>query len=173
MKYQVSINASVLQAMLDLKGDQPCLQNWLRSWPELADLVFPDVKNTAGKCNDTATYWIGQSHWLVRAPLEREAALASIARAAETLTDVSAIVVSDAMAFYRIQGPDADQIISIASPLDIHDSVFPFNGVTYTEFFGLKALIIRCNDGFEIGTDRSYFDMMGDCFAHTVGRSDL
>jgi hypothetical protein len=61
------------------------------------------------------------------------------------------------------------QKYSIASPLDIHDSVFPDNGVTYTDAFGLKAPVVRCEDRFEIGTDRSYFDMMGDCFARAIG----
>lgn len=77
-------------------------------------------------------------------------------------------MVSDVLSFYSVQGEDSDQLISIASPLDIHKSVFPANGVSYKEFFGIKALVVRSDNGFDVGVDRSYFDMMGDCFNRAV-----
>lgn len=165
MNYQVTIAATDLHAMLDLKGDS----DFLQAWSILADLKFPKLNNTAEECEGKSVYWIGKQHWLVRAPLDQEQALYSIANSAKKIDEVSAIIVSDATSFISIKGHDADQIISIASPLDVHPSVFPKNGVTYTEVFGIKALIIRCEGGYEIGVDRSFFDMIGDCFGHALG----
>lgn len=164
MNYQATITVTDLHAMLDLKGDRVFLQ----AWPALAELAFPTTNNTFDARASKYVYWIGKQHWLVRAPLEQEQALYSIAKSAETIDEISATIVSDAMSFYRIVGVDADQVMSIASPLDIHPSVFPKNGVTYTEAFGIKALVVRCEGGFEIGVDRSYFDMIGDCFGRAV-----
>ena len=75
---------------------------------------------------------------------------------------VSIVLVSDTLTFFRISGPDADQIIKIASPLDIHPTVFPCNGASYTQVFGIKGLVIRNTDGFEIAVESSYADMIDD-----------
>jgi len=165
MNYQVNITVTDLHAMLDLKGDG----DFLRAWPVLSDLAFPTINNTATERDGMSVYWIGKQHWLVRAPLDQEPAFYSIAKSAEAIDEISATIVSDAMSFFSLNGHDADQVMSIASPLDVHPSVFPKNGVTYTEAFGIKALIIRCEGGYEIGVDRSYFDMIGDCFGHALG----
>jgi len=164
MKYKVSVETSPLQTMLDLKGER----DFLQTWPVLANLVLPTENNTASMSADMAVYWIGRRHWLIRAPLEQEENLSLISDAAQNVDNVSAIIVSDATTFYRISGPDADQVLSIASPLDVHSSVFPVNGVSYTECFGLKALVLHYKDGYEIGVDRSYADMLGDCFARAI-----
>jgi len=165
MIYQVSIEVSPQQAMLDLKGDI----QFLKSWAAMGNLEFPTLPNSAITCADTSIYWIGREHWLVRAPLDAEERLYSISEAAGMIDEISAIVISDVLSFYSVQGADSDQLISIASPLDVHKSVFPANGVTYTEFFGIKALVVRTDGGFEVGVDRSYFDMMGDCFGRVMG----
>jgi len=165
MNYQVNITATDLHAMLDLKGSH----DFIQSWPVLAELEFPTTHNTFEERAGFCVYWIGKQHWLVRASLEQEPALHSIAKSVDSLDDVSAIIVSDAMSFFSIMGHDADQVISIASPLDVHPSVFPENGATYTEAFGIKALVVRCEGGYEIGVDRSYFDMIGDCLDHALG----
>jgi sarcosine oxidase subunit gamma len=68
----------------------------------------------------------------------------------------------DAFKFFEVVGPDAAEIISIASPIDHHISVFPENGVSYTNIFGIKGLLIRINDGFEIVVESSYADLMQD-----------
>ena len=167
MNYQVTITVADLHAMLDLKGDKA----FLRTWPALAELTLPTTHNTSEMRASKCVYWIGKQHWLVRASLDQEQALCSIAKSAETIDEISAIMVSDVMSFYRIEGHDSDQVMSIASPLDVHSSVFPKNGVTYTEAFGIKALVVRCEGGYEIGVDRSYLNMIGDCFNHVLGKS--
>jgi len=165
MNYQVTIAVSALHAMLDLKGDR----DFLQAWPVLKELKLPTINNTAEEHAGNCVYWVGKQHWLIRAPLDHEQAFYSIAKSADMIDEVSATIVSDAMSFLSIKGQNADQVMSIASPLDVHPSVFPKNGVTYSEAFGIKALIIRCEGGFEIGVDRSYFDMIGDCFGRALG----
>ncbi|MGI9388411.1 MAG: sarcosine oxidase subunit gamma, partial [Boseongicola sp.] len=63
---------------------------------------------------------------------------------------------------------DADQIMSIASPLDLHPSVFPENGATFSEVFGLKALILRQPEGFCVAVEQSFGDMIEDYFARAM-----
>jgi len=157
MIYQVSIEECPLQALLDLKGRA----DFLQSWPVLAELAFPEQKNTARHGSEMAVYWIGRQHWLIRSSLEHEHRFHSIVQAADPMDAVSATVISDSVSFYRVTGKDADDVLSIASPLDIHARLFPKTGVTYTDVFGIKALLVRCENGYEIGVDRSYFDMIG------------
>lgn len=71
---------------------------------------------------------------------------------------------SDTLAFWRISGPDAEQIIAIASPLDIHPAVFGETGASWTEAFGERAAILRLPGGFEIGGDCSYAARIDDYF---------
>lgn len=165
MIYQVSIEVVPQQAILDLKGDL----HFFKNWTAMENVEFPTLPNSASSGSDGSIYWIGREHWLVRASLAAEEKLLSITEAARLVDEISAVMISDTMSFYSVQGDDSDQLISIASPLDVHKSVFPENGVTYTEFFGIKGLVVRTDRGFEIGVDRSYFDMIGDCFGRVVG----
>lgn len=82
--------------------------------------------------------------------------------------DISIVLVSDTLKFFNIDGPDADQIVAIACPLDIHPSVFPHHGATYTEAFGLKALLMRVPGGFEIAVESSFADMIDDYFVRAT-----
>jgi len=53
------------------------------------------------------------------------------------------------------------EVLDRASPLDTHPSAFPSRGAAYTAAFGLKTLVVRRHDGFELALDRSYADMAG------------
>ena len=46
--------------------------------------------------------------------------------------------------------------------MDHHPSEFPQNGVSYTNIFGIKGLLIRIEAGFEIAVEASYVDMIED-----------
>jgi sarcosine oxidase subunit gamma len=154
-----------LSAIFDLKGRKDGLRAWLSG---LA-LPFPDRANTATGSGDLELYWIGPDHWLLRGPIESEDDLLVTMDPRAAPEDISITLISDTLAFFHISGAAADQIIAIASPLDTHRSAFPANGVTFTEAFGLKALVIRRNDGFELGCDRSYGDMVADYLKRAVG----
>lgn len=165
MSYDVDIRKLGLSAIFDLKGSMDDLR------PRIADLVpaFPDRTNTAMGSGDLELYWVGPDHWLLRGPIEREAELLKSIDPSSAPEGVSIVLVSDILAIFRIAGPDADRIMAIASPLDTHRNAFPANGVTFTEAFGLKALVIRRDDGFELGCDQSYGDMVADYLERAAG----
>ncbi len=98
----------------------------------------------------------------MRADLDQEDRLMDFTRLERAPVHISIVLVSDTLTFFGISGPDADQIIKIASPLDIHPTVFPCDSSSYTEIFGIKGLVIRNNDGFEIAVESSYSDMIDD-----------
>ncbi len=161
MAYAVEINRLALSALFDLKGAQPALGKWLGA----SAPPFPQAHNTASVHDDQELYWIGPDHWLFRAPLEREADLVH----RPVPDDASVVLISDTLAFTQISGEDAAQIISIACPLDIRPSSFRQNAVTYTEAFGLKALLIRRTVGFELAVERSFADLLEDHLTRARG----
>lgn len=165
MSYDVEIRKMDPSAMFDLKGRIDDLRPWI------ADMApaFPERANTATASGDLELYWIGPDHWLLRGPIEGEDELLKRFDPPSTPESVSIVLISDTLAMFRITGPDADPIMAIASPLDTHRAAFPANGVTFTEAFGLKALVIRRDDGFELGCDRSYGDMVADYLERAAG----
>ena len=70
------------------------------------------------------------------------------------------VLVSDAYTFFTVTGNQSDEILSIASPLDIRPINFPDNAATYSEIFGIRGLIIRRQKGYLIAVERSYADMI-------------
>ena len=79
--------------------------------------------------------------------------------------EIGIVLVSDTLRFFHIEGSDAAQIVAIACPLDTHASTFPPNGVSYTEIFGIKGLLVRSGDGFDIAVESSFADMIEDYLA--------
>ena len=51
--------------------------------------------------------------------------------------DCRIVLVSDAYTFFTVTGNQADEILAIASPLDIRLINFPENAATYSELFGI------------------------------------
>ena len=149
-------------ALFDLKGTESALRNWTLTLP-----IFPANPNTMTPGTPELLH-IGRNHWLLRAPLSEEPTLDNALKPAQSPADISIIRLSDNQCFFSITGPDADQILSIATSLDIHPSAFPDNAVTYSEAFGLKALISRHQDGFLIGVEQSFGDMIEDYFAKAM-----
>lgn len=160
MNYNVQITRLGLSAVFDLKGRKEDLKKWISD----PNLSFPDTPNTSVSQDGYELYWIGPEHWLLRTDLKREEALSALLKPAEAPVEISIVEVSDTLTFYDIEGPDAAVIMAIASPLDTHAAAFPKNGVSYTEAFGLKALVVRREDGFELAVERSFADMLGDYF---------
>jgi len=165
MSYDVEIRKMGLSAIFDLKGRLADMR------ARLSDLSvpFPDRANTATGSGELELYWIGPDHWLLRGPIKDEDDLLATIDPGAAREDISITLISDTLAFFRVSGPAADQVMAIASPLDTHRSAFPANGVTFTEAFGLKVLLVRRDDGFELGCDRSYGDMVADYLKRAVG----
>jgi heterotetrameric sarcosine oxidase gamma subunit len=159
MGYDVKIQRLELNAIIDLQGNAKAIKNWIKDG-DLPD--FPDKPNTSSTNQNFKLYWVGLEHWLLRSEIELEDRLLEMTNSSAAPIEISLVQVSDAFKFFEVIGPDAAEIISIASPIDHHLSVFPDNGVSYTNIFGIKGLLIRVNNGFEIAVESSYVDLMAD-----------
>ena len=162
MPYHAHITRIGGLALFDLKGPPDDLRHWASPLP-----AFPDTVNTLTPGPPELLY-IGRAHWLLRAPLADEAALETQLKPTQAPESISIVQISDTTCFFAITGPDADQILSIASSLDMHPTAFPATGATYSETFGLKALISRLHDGFLIGVEQSFGDMIEDYFTRAM-----
>ncbi len=165
MSYAADIRRLGARALFDLKGAQGDVSDWAgKALP-----AFPDQPNTMTSADGIHLALVGRDHWLVLADLDREAALETALKPTACPVDISIVKISDTQCFFGITGADADQIMSIASPLDVHASVFPQNAATFSEAFGLKALIIRQADGFLLAVEQSFGDMIEDYLSRAMG----
>ena len=98
----------------------------------------------------------------MRAPLGAEAELESKLRPATAPPEISIVRVSDTPTFFRVTGPDADEVRATGCPLDLHPKSFGKNAVSFTEFFAVKALVLRCEGGFDVAVEQSFGDMISD-----------
>ncbi len=164
MSYDVTIQRCGLTALFDLKGAAEAVGAWA------GDGVprFPDRPNHRTEQDGAELFHIGRDHWILRAPLDQEEALETRLNPTGCPADISIVRVSDTLTFFRVTGADAAQIMAIACPLDLHDSVFGPDAVTYSEVFGLKALVMRYQDGFEFAVEQSFGDMIDDFLARAV-----
>ena len=157
MAYNVNIQRLEMNAMFDLQGKAEAIADWIDDLPP-----FPEKPNTSNTSDNVYLYWIAPERWLLRSAIENEDQLLNITKPSKAPVDISIVQISDTLKFFEIVGLDAGEIISIACPLDHHVSVFPENGVSYTNIFGIKGLLIRTQGGFEIAVESSYADMIMD-----------
>ena len=158
MTYDVTIRRKDISALFDLKGNADDIAGWAGA----ALPPLPGAPNTLTRSGNRSLLWIGPDHWLLRGALEDEAELNEALRVEAAPDEISIVLVSDTLAFFDIAGPDAGNVMAVATPLDLHASAFPRDGATFTEAFGLKALVLRSSDGFELAVERSYADMTTD-----------
>jgi sarcosine oxidase subunit gamma len=147
--YQANFQIQAMTAVFDLKGHPDDILHRF----EPASLV----------------YKVAPQHWLVRTTLDQESQLFAHLTEAPCASDTLIINVSDAYVFIAIHGPEAEQMIAIASPIDAWAMPIGAAGATFTEIFGQKALLIRQPKGFEIAVDRSYSQLMLDYFSRVNG----
>ncbi|MEM6988451.1 MAG: sarcosine oxidase subunit gamma family protein [Pseudomonadota bacterium] len=164
MAYDVTIKRQGLSALFDLKGVADQVAAW--TGPHLPKL--PTTPNSCAATDDSALYCIGLDHWLVRAPIAQEDSLCAALKPENCPPDISIVRVSDTLVFFEITGPDAGEVMAVACPLDLHPSVFGVDKVTYTEAFGLKALVRRVEGGFEFAVEQSFGNMVTDYLARTT-----
>jgi len=165
MTYDASATPLEIATLIDLKGNQDEFAGALSA----LDLDFPRVANRATRSGARELFWIGPDHWLLRAPLAEEAELVALFAEAVGADHVSIVLVSDTLAGFALTGADARQILAIACPLDTDKAAFPDDGVSYTEAFGLKSLLVRRAYGFDLFADRSFGPMLEDYFARAIG----
>ena len=143
--YQANFQTQAMTAVFDLKGHPDDILHRF----EPASLV----------------YRVAPQHWLVRTTLDQESRLFAHLTEAPYAADTLIINVSDAYVFIGIEGPEADQMMAIASPIDAWAMPVGAAGATFTEVFGQKALLIRQPKGFEIAIERSYSHLLLDYFS--------
>ena len=161
--YDVTLTRLGAMALFDLKGKEAAVKAWTKGLP-----AFPKKPNTLTSKADVQLLHIGRDHWLALAVLDLEEHLDAALNPAEAPADISIVRVSDTQCFFSVTGPDADQIMAIATSLDLHPSVFPKNGATSSEVFSLKALILRAPDGFLFSVEQSFGDMIQDYLARAT-----
>lgn len=164
MAYDAEIKRLGAMALFDLKGHDGDLTDWCGD----ALPVFPARPNSCTRKEEATLLHIGRRHWLLAADLSQEAALEARLKPTKAPPDISIVRVSDTQCFFRITGADADQILSIASPLDMHPTIFPEDSASFTEAFGLKALVLRCPDGFLLAVEQSFGDMLDDYLSRAM-----
>ena len=160
MGYQATIKKQGLLAIFNIKGDASAVAK------RLSKLGFsvPENKNTAAEKNGQHLCWIGETQWLLLAPAEKEAQLLDSLVPHDPALDCRVVLVSDAYSFFSVRGNQADDILAIASPLDIRRRNFPDNAASYTELFGIRGLVLRRQNGYSIAVERSYADMVSVYF---------
>ena len=160
MGYQATIKKLGLSAIFDIKGDASAASKRISH----LGLVLPSEVNTATEKDEQYLCWVGENHWLLLAPAEKENQLLDTLAPHDSAMDCRIVLVSDAYTFFTVTGNQADEILAIASPLDIRLINFPENAVTYSELFGIKGLIMRRQNGYLIAVERSYTDMIAIYF---------
>ncbi|MCV2866352.1 sarcosine oxidase subunit gamma [Defluviimonas sp. WL0075] len=160
----MKIHRQEISALFDLKGDPDALRQWAgRILP-----AFPDAPNRKSVSDRDSLYHIGRNHWILRAEIEREEPLSAALKPDAAPADISIVRISDTLTFFDVTGPDAAQIMAIACPLDLHPATFGDTAVTFTEVFGLKALLCRVADGFEFAVEQSFGNMVSDYLARAT-----
>ena len=97
--------------------------------------------------------------------MKEEDTLAAALRPDEVSHDLSVVLISDTLTFFAVSGPDAGEVMAVATPLDLHRDAFPSDVASWSEAFGTRALIHRIADGYVIAVDRSYADWFEECLA--------
>ena len=182
MPYQASTRALPLRAVIDLKGRTgdilPRLQRLGLSEPSPGRISAAPgrpqasshrspqgVATPVSSLGALELLRAGRAHWLLLAPLQEEERLLRSILEEPPAADTLVLAVSDLYQFFAIDGPDARQLMAIASPLDVDASAFPSDGATFTEAFGQKALLLRRDYGFDLAFERSYASMVEDYFS--------
>ncbi|MGB1864496.1 MAG: sarcosine oxidase subunit gamma family protein [Candidatus Puniceispirillum sp.] len=160
MEYQATIKKQAMWAIFDIKGNASAVAK------RIADicLSLPSSANTAYAKNGQHLCWIGEDHWLLLAPSEMEFQLLERLDPQNSSLDCRIVHVSDAYTLFKVTGNHADDILAIASPLNTRQQNFPIDGATYTEFFGIRGLVLRWPDGYLTAVERSYADMINAYF---------
>ncbi len=158
MSYAVTVERHILNALFDIKGELKDVKKHLRDCvPSLP--VEPNSYILQGSWK---ILYVGRNHWILIAPIADEPYLISRLRPYDSPASVSIVLISDTMKFFYINGPDAFDIMSIASSLNLNSNVFNEKSATFSEFFGLKSLILGDGDGYQFAVDQSFAYMVSD-----------
>lgn len=143
-----------MRMVIDLRGDRAALaSDTLPPWPERP--------NSRTDARALSLIWAGPDRWLLLGPLAEEAALAAALGPPADPEHASITILSDSFAFFTLSGADARVAMAIACPLDLHPSAFAPDAATFSEMFGIRALVMRAPAGWTFavaGSDAAYLD---------------
>ncbi len=165
MSYDATFEKLPINACFDLKGAQGALVEWIDEGV-LPD--FPAEANRRCRADGVTLDHVGPRNWLLQADIDREGELIAALRPHEAPAEVSIVRISDTMTAFRVTGTDAGHVLAIGCPLDLHETAFPEDAVSFTELFGQKALVRRCAGGFDVSVEQSFGDMMEDCLERAL-----
>ncbi len=155
MGYDVTITRLELAGWLDLRGAPDKVAQCVSE----LHLTVPAQPNSLSTDGELRLLWLGPRRWLLNAPVSRETELAQLAVRFEDDDEMSAALVSDYHTGFEISGSGVREVLSQATPLDMHLETFADHSASYTEFFGLTALLFRVGaDNFQVYVERSYAD---------------
>ena len=85
--------------------------------------------------------------------------------------NVSVVDVSDTYVRFSVAGPDALDVMSQATPLNLGPGTFPDGSASYTEFFGTTTLMecVSAGTSFVVFVERSYADYVEACLRRAAG----
>ena len=158
MTYDVKIQRKLLNALFDIKGSLRDVKSHLKEYIN----SFPIEPNSYISQGNWKILYVGPNHWILMAPIAEEQQLVSSLRPYDCPASISIVLVSDTLTFFYIDGPNAFDIMSIASPLNLNIDAFTPEAATFSEIFGLKALIFRYDDGYQFAVDQSFGDMVSN-----------
>ena len=161
MSYCASIDGPETLAVFDIKGEIAAVTKRLSS----LGIALPSEKNTAVTKDGLQLCWVGPHHWILLAEAQLEERLQRTLTPDDPSVDCRVVLVSDVHAIFRLIGPQADDVLAIASPLDTRHKNFPIHGATFGDLFGIRALIMRQGDGYITAIERSYADMISKYFS--------
>ena len=165
MIYDVSIEALELFCVFDLKGARTDVAARLAP----LRLTLPSSPNTATRSDDMMLCWVGPTQWILRASPIAEQRLMPQLQPDVSDGMTSAVEISDTLQFFSIRGNDAENVLAVCCPLDLHRTAFPSDAATFTELLGIKALLLRVTAGYEFAVDRSYGDFVDDRLHRILG----
>ena len=108
-------------------------------------------------------------HWMLLSSADAPAALLRALCVTPLAEDSLVVDVSDGWAHFDIRGAEAAELLGAACPLDTHQRAFAADGATFTEAFGLRALLLRTPTWFQLAVERSHGPMVADWFARLQG----
>jgi len=158
MTYDVNIERKLLNALFDIKGSIRDVKSHLKEYID----SFPTEPNSYISQGNWKIFYVGPDHWILMAPILEEEHLLSSLRPQDCPNSISIVLISDTLSFFQINGPDAFDIMSIASTLNLNSDSFTSETATFSEIFGLKALIFQDGEGYQFAIDRSFGDMVSN-----------
>ena len=158
MAYNVKIHRRLLNALFDIKGSIADVKAHLKEHIS----SFPTEPNSYISQGDWKVFYVGLNHWILMAPIIDEQELTCSLKPHDSPASVSIVLISDTLTFFHLDGPDAFDIMSIACPLNLNNDAFTAESVTFSEMFGLKALIFRDGHGFQFAVDQSFGEMVSE-----------